>query len=524
MEKRALQIWRMLAQSSSANGVSTLVALAVLGFASSASAQDAIGKEFSAQRFDPAPGPRNFLSTRGARTDGEMAWSAGLNVNYAYTPLKVESCISDTPGTCNAAINTRTLKVVENLIQADVLGSFTPIPRLQLGLRLPVGFSKGNGIDEFAQPAPFSKPGMPDPELEVKVRAYGEVKDPVVVGVAVYGTAPTGHLTAPHAYMGDETFGGGIRAILDGDFGPIQFGVNLGGVLRGEGRMDQAKVGSEMRYSAAVAYRPSPLLRVVVDGFGSTRFTSTAGENALEIDGGAQITPVGSPFIFQAGAGFGALEGFGVPVVRALIGGGYVFEKRDRDNDGIDDSVDQCPTVPEDRDGYEDSDGCPDPDNDLDTIPDKDDKCPDQAEDMDGFEDTDGCPDPDNDKDGIPDVNDRCPNEPETKNGFDDDDGCPDQADRDRDGVPDDKDQCPDEPEDTDGFEDTDGCPDPDNDKDGIPDDRDECVDEPETYNHFEDEDGCPDDPKQKTQHPKKEKEKKAPEGPQPEPGKVLEL
>ena len=67
-------------------------------------------------------------------------------------------------------------------------------------------------------------------------------------------------------------------------------------------------------------------------------------------------------------------------------------------------------------------------DRDGDGIPDDSDQCPDQPEDKDGFEDEDGCPDPDNDKDGIPDVADACPNEPETVNGVDDEDGCPDQA------------------------------------------------------------------------------------------------
>jgi outer membrane protein OmpA-like peptidoglycan-associated protein len=67
-------------------------------------------------------------------------------------------------------------------------------------------------------------------------------------------------------------------------------------------------------------------------------------------------------------------------------------------------------------------------DRDGDGIPDDVDKCPDEPEDMDGFEDEDGCPDPDNDKDGIPDVSDACPNEPETVNGFQDEDGCPDEA------------------------------------------------------------------------------------------------
>ncbi|MFH2006548.1 MAG: OmpA family protein, partial [bacterium] len=93
---------------------------------------------------------------------------------------------------------------------------------------------------------------------------------------------------------------------------------------------------------------------------------------------------------------------------------------------------------PEDKDGFEDQDGCPDPDNDGDGVPDKDDKCPGYdsdkkdnfaktKEDIDGFEDEDGCPDPDNDKDGILDKDDKCPNEPETFNNYKDDDGCPDK-------------------------------------------------------------------------------------------------
>ena len=66
------------------------------------------------------------------------------------------------------------------------------------------------------------------------------------------------------------------------------------------------------------------------------------------------------------------------------------------------------------------------PDRDGDGIPDDVDKCPDQPEDKDGFEDADGCPDIDNDLDGILDQFDKCPNVPETYNGFEDEDGCPD--------------------------------------------------------------------------------------------------
>ncbi|HSG28431.1 MAG TPA: hypothetical protein VLA34_08115, partial [Candidatus Krumholzibacterium sp.] len=174
--------------------------------------------------------------------------------------------------------------------------------------------------------------------------------------------------------------------------------------------------------------------------------------------------------------------------------GGFVLAQ-DSDKDGIEDKVDACVDEPEDFDGFQDDDGCPDLDNDGDGIKDDVDACPDLAEDFDGFEDEDGCPDLDNDGDGISDVDDRCPSEPEDFDGFEDSDGCPDVLqDSDSDGVPDDMDKCPLKPEDVDGFQDEDGCPDLDNDLDGILDADDKCPNEPETFNGYMDEDGCPDE------------------------------
>ncbi len=172
----------------------------------------------------------------------------------------------------------------------------------------------------------------------------------------------------------------------------------------------------------------------------------------------------------------------------------FFLGTRDRDGDGIPDKRDGCVDQPEDHDGFQDEDGCPDYDNDGDGIPDRQDLAPDQPEDYDGFEDQDGVPDLDNDGDGIPDIRDACPNDPEDFNGFLDNDGCPDGVhDLDGDGIPDSKDICPREAEDLDGFEDDDGCPDLDNDLDGIPDTQDKCPLQAEDYNGIEDDDGCPD-------------------------------
>ncbi len=142
------------------------------------------------------------------------------------------------------------------------------------------------------------------------------------------------------------------------------------------------------------------------------------------------------------------------------LGISYSFlSNRDSDGDGIVDADDKCPQEPEDYDGFQDKDGCPDYDNDGDGIPDTKDQCPDEAEDFDGFQDNDGCPDLDNDGDGILDKNDKCPNEAEDFDGFQDEDGCPD-FDNDNDGIPDKDDKCPNEAETVNGYQDDDGCPD----------------------------------------------------------------
>jgi hypothetical protein len=130
----------------------------------------------------------------------------------------------------------------------------------------------------------------------------------------------------------------------------------------------------------------------------------------------------------------------------------------DRDGDGIPDFRDQCPREAEDKDGWDDADGCPERDNDSDGIPDEFDAAPDQREDFDGWIDSDGAADPDNDGDGILDEADACPLDAEDRDGVADADGCP-EKDADGDGLPDESDKCPEQAENVDGVEDGDGCP-----------------------------------------------------------------
>ena len=103
------------------------------------------------------------------------------------------------------------------------------------------------------------------------------------------------------------------------------------------------------------------------------------------------------------------------------------FPLTDTDQDGIDDSKDECPEIA----GLAILGGCPDTDGDG--LSDAKDECPEKY----GPKETNGCPD--SDGDGIVDSKDDCPN----VKGEARFNGCPDT---DGDGIPDLRDKCPNSP------------------------------------------------------------------------------
>jgi hypothetical protein len=336
-------------------------------------------------------------------------------------------------------------------------------------------------------------------------------------------TIPTGD---GKKFLGDKSATGRLRAVLEYDLESFRAALMTGFVARAKTQSFNSHLGSQFLYGLAVEYKPHRDLALLAEWSGRIGSTTYVDVNPSEIDGGMKVA-LPHMFSIGVGAGAGVNHAIGAPRYRAFLTLGWTPDFRDADGDGVSDAEDKCPNEPEDRDGYKDNDGCPDPDNDGDGLKDGVDKCPNDAEDLDQFQDEDGCPEPDNDADGIPDLNDPCPNaaedgkgkkptdgcpssnedtdgdgvpdardkcpdEPEDRDGFDDYDGCPD-VDNDSDGIPDNFDSCPNDPEDMDGFDDADGCPDPDNDKDGIPDSKDRCLNQPETLNGNKDDDGCPD-------------------------------
>ncbi len=465
-------------------------------------------QEFSVQRFEPAPGPGNFLGVETLRMDGEWHWSAGLFMNYSQDPFVVNSCVSPTTCSDPAATNKTQVDVVRNMFTSDLLAALSPRPWVQIGLRVPLTYVAGDGLN-LTTGGPLTPPlqafGVGDPYLEGKFRVFGKPGSPIVLGVAA-DLSFAAHSGTATNFIGDSSpVTGGLRGIVEGQLGNFVYGANLRAVLREDVTVGlnttapNTTVGSEFRYGVAAGYNFNPLVELLAEGYGGTGFSSAPGSNSLEVDGALRFRPRDSFIALTAGAGPGVLPGVGVPAWRVFLGVVYSADMHDRDHDGIPDEVDRCPdeggpdVIRDPKNRYY---GCPDRDRDGDGIKDSLDKCPDDAEVPNGYQTGDGCPHevPDRDHDGIPDDVDKCPDAGgpdvirDPKNPYY---GCPD---RDHDGVPDYLDKCPDVPEPTDDLWDGSGCPHVrDTDRDGIPDDVDKCPTKPETYNGYQDADGCPD-------------------------------
>jgi large repetitive protein len=326
---------------------------------------------------------------------------------------------------------------------------------------------------------PASGAALGDATLQVKA-AIGE-RD-AIGGTLAYGatlafTLPTG--------TGDEFSGNDlptVHALGLASFtrSRLTTTFNLGGVVRETAAFANITQGPGVVWAAGASFRVLDQLWAGGELFGELvpgGKRTMAGDEVLlnTIEGLAGVHyRITRPMDLGIAVGRGVTTGPGTPAVRGIVTFSYTpgaedlkpihpprapEPPKDTDNDGVKDSLDECILEIEDKDGYRDDDGCPDPDNDGDGHLDAADGCPTQAEDKDRFQDEDGCPDLDNDQDGVADTKDKCPLVSEDKDGFADGDGCP-ENDNDKDGILDTLDKCPKEAEVINGTADDDGCPD----------------------------------------------------------------
>ena len=425
--------------------------IVLLGLTQAAHAQVAL------DQFKPAPLASDGFGVSRPDVSGHMVLGTTLWIDYANDPLAYEIKRNDSSTQERVVRDHLVLHAGVSLGLGDRVSVFALLP-IHLLMKGESGLSLPNTAPEGA--------GLGDLALGARIRLLGDVTTTAALSGEIIARLPTAELANnDQLYSGDAV--GSYEPALVGEVrsGPFDVRLRAGARLRKAAQIGNLDLDQELVYGLGLRLRLTELFSLHAEAYGSTFFKDVFGRaySPLELLAGGKLRA--GALVLGVAAGPGLFQGFGSPDVRVVGLVGYAPQPAkpeksavDTDRDGLLDPDDDCPRDPEDRDNFQDEDGCPDPDNDQDGVLDANDRCPLDPEDKDQFEDEDGCADPDNDHDGVLDSADKCPAEPEDRDNFQDDDGCPD-PDNDRDALLDGKDKCPNEAEDYDGFEDRDGCP-----------------------------------------------------------------
>ena len=342
---------------------------------------------------------------------GHLRFGARADADYSLNPLVYQLRGSDP--------NTETLPIVEHLMAAQLGLSFSLFDRLVISAGMPFNLvMQGSLID--GQPRADGT-SIGDAYLSLRGRLFGEERDAFALALSVTGTAPTANAARFQSrFAGEGNFTIHPELVMEVRIADVvRITGNAGALVREEQDFGSLRVGHELTWALGVyAWLVKDVLDLAIESFGATALDGRFGDSQLspiEAIAGLRIQPVEGLHIGVA-AGTGLQRGYGAGDLRASLSVAYATPGEsgpgDRDEDGLNDQVDQCPDEPEDLDRHADDDGCPDPDNDGDGVNDGDDGCPDRPEDADGLADEDGCPEDDADGDGAPDETDRCPTEP----------------------------------------------------------------------------------------------------------------
>ncbi|AUX27678.1 hypothetical protein SOCEGT47_082760 [Sorangium cellulosum] len=392
----------------SAIALTSLLAVSVASLAAAQPSADLRGFRAS---IDPGAG----LHLEPAASPDTGEWSASLWASYAYRPLVLRDPASDEVR----------FDVIRHQLSADFAAGVGIARRLLVGLTLPVLLYQNGDA-----PTPDAERVLGD--TWVPAQAIGDLGlvgkltlvPPTNGELGGFALALHDRFTLP---TGDEASFAGEGGVTNelrllAEYRLVALGAHLatGVKLRAGAARFACEAtpipasgadpcptvfGHELPFGLGLSFRPQ-ILGVDPEGR-ATIF--------LEAHGHLPLWPI-APFAHQeaaalelglsaryalgdvsllAGVQTALVAGVGTAPLRAVLSVAWSPRVRDADGDGVPDEIDQCGELAEDRDGFQDDDGCPEGDNDEDGVFDDEDRCPAQQEDEDGVQDEDGCPDPD---------------------------------------------------------------------------------------------------------------------------------
>ncbi len=436
----------------------------------------------------PSVDPSASLVLESPNTPGPWAVNFGSYLDWQFRPVSVKDGTGAT-----------LYRPIDSGFGLNVIANIGLGEHASLGVVVPAVFGQtgSDNLPSNVASRPIAGTALADLGLSAKVKIIDNKNGGFGLAALAGISIPTGDQSS---FAGEGAITANLRVILDYSFVIAHFQASLGYFIRTEQRTwpdasaGGVNFGDEIPWSVGFRIRPD-VFHIDKEDRQTWEIAAhgwlPAGPQAPFVDKGASaLSPAmlaisdrvtighDKDAYITAGIDIGLSDAVGVPGFRVVAGIGWAPREHDKDHDGVPDDVDQCEDIPEDRDGFEDSDGCPDIDNDQDGIIDREDACPNVAGPKSDDPKLNGCP-------HEVKVETPKPVEPPAPDPSKDDDG---------DGILNGVDACPDKPGEPSTDPKMNGCPNPDRDGDTYLNEQDECPDAAEVFNGVKDEDGCPDE------------------------------
>jgi len=312
-----------------------MISLAALG-------QNLVPPQINTQLYQPTIDSTQMLWTDDTAHSTSGQWSGRIQFGYAddllvYTAKDGES-----------------MAVVSELYQSDVLVGYS-FGRFRMGLDVPVYLAALSAVR-----GPQS--GLGDIATDAKLVVLSRHQRRIGFALGVRGFFPTS--TIQEALSTTE-LGWETSAIVDVAVSPnILLAANVGRRSRPDAAFNNVTWGDQIVARVGAGYSAADVVGISLEMAGSVLQDdrNNAAGLPVEMTAGAWVRSTSSDLILRGGLGTGLTDAIGSPKVRTMISLGYEPPKGpDPDNDGVVDAFDECPSEPEDIDGYVDRDGCPEP-------------------------------------------------------------------------------------------------------------------------------------------------------------------
>jgi hypothetical protein len=327
---------------------------------------------------------------------GSLQWNVGTWLRYAQSPVLVRDPSS-------GGIVSRP---VENRLSLDVIAGLGLGDRAEIGIDLPaLLWQEGTSSlpEDVVAGGHVDRTGLGDVGLLGKLTILSNDRQGLRsgVGVAVLGdvTLPTGDrngfegegaVTVSARVAAEMALGvGAVQAQLgvrarisdrvwpEDGVGAVAFGQSVpwtfGLVMRPRAWLPAFDASDVQSWELALhgALPAGPVAPFGLGGPGASELSPLL----LAVDDRVAVLRSRDAYLL-AGVDIGLDHAVGVPEFEGVVAVGWAPRPHDADGDGVPDDVDQCPELPEDRDGIQDEDGCPEDDADGDGVLDGNDACP----------------------------------------------------------------------------------------------------------------------------------------------------